>query len=359
MQGGDATHGGRDILIDPMPFGIGTPTAVGSLPFVDADEAVAFVLAALPELPAAPTLPRRDPREGMIAQAAWGIDGVSVRLDGTLAVDVAALDPEAPLADPGLGGAPFATLRAFLAAIEGRTEPVKVQITGPATLAVALVREGVAAPVASAVAVTAVRARGRAVLDAVRAVAPDATVVAFLDEPALVGGPPVELADPETVIDLGSGALAVWEPRAGQGDGAGEPGAITGVHVCGPSDWRVVLQAGPRILSVPVGADLGPSAGALATFLERDGWIAWGAVPTDRPLGESASHWWRDLSAQWCSLVQAGCDPVRIRRQALVTPACGLALHDVAQVGLVHELTRTLGLRIHDQLAGVRLSVGA
>ncbi|HEX7134188.1 MAG TPA: hypothetical protein VF228_16545 [Iamia sp.] len=343
-----------------MPFGIGTPTAVGSLPFADADEAVAFVLDALPELPAAPTLPRRDAREGMIAQAAWGIAGVDVGPDGTLVVTPSALDPEAPLGDPDLAGAPFFTLRTFLAAIEGRTEPVKVQVTGPVTLAVALVRAGAEASIACAVAATAVRSRARAVVDAVHAVAPDATVVAFLDEPALVGGPPAELADPETVIDLVSGALAVWEPRAGwKGGAGGRGGAITGVHVCGPSDWRAVLQAGPRILSVPVGADLGSSAGALATFLERDGWIAWGAVPTDRPLGESASHWWRDLSAQWCSLVQAGCDPVRIRRQALVTPACGLALHDVAQVGLVHELTRTLGLRIHDQLAGVRLSVGA
>lgn len=348
MQGGDATHGTRDNLIEPMPFGIGTPTAVGSLPFVDADEAVAFVLDALPELPAAPTLPRRDPREGMIAQAAWGIAGVTVRPDGTIEVAPGALDPEAPVGDPLLEGAPFATLRAFLTAIEDRAEPVKVQATGPVTLATALVRAGAAPGLACAVAVAAVRARARAVVDAVTAAAPEATIVAFLDEPALVGGSPAELADPETVIDLVSGALAVWEPRA-----------VTGVHVCGPSDWRAVLQAGPRILSAPVGADLGPSATALATFLERDGWIAWGAVPTDRPLGESASHWWRDLSAQWCSLVQAGCDPVRIRRQALVTPACGLALHDTAQVGLVHELTRTLGLRIHDQLAGVRLSVGA
>ncbi len=348
MQGGDATHGGRDILIDPMPFGIGTPTSVGSLPFTDADAAVAFVLDALPELPAAPTLPRRDPREGMIAQAAWGIAGVEVEPDGELVLTPADLDPEAPVGDPELAGAPFHTFRTFVAAIAGRTEPVKVQVTGPVTLASALHRAGADPALACAVAVGAVRARARAVVDAVAAVAPDAPIVAFLDEPALVGGPPAELTDPETVIDLVSGALAVLEPRA-----------LTGVHVCGPSDWRAVLQAGPRILSAPVGADLGPGAGALATFLERDGWIAWGAVPTDRPLGESASHWWRDLSAQWCSLVQAGCDPVRIRRQALVTPACGLALHDAAQVGLVHQLTRTIGLRIHDQLAGVRLSVGA
>ncbi|QYG94565.1 hypothetical protein HC251_20430 [Iamia sp. SCSIO 61187] len=331
-----------------MPFGIGTPTAVGSLPFDDADEAVAFVLDALPELPAAPTLPRRDAREGMIAQAAWGVPGVDVLADGTIDVTPSALDPEAPIADLGLDGAPFVTFRRFLAAIEGRTAPVKVQITGPATLAMALVHGGAEPAVAAAVAATAVRARARGVVDAVAAVAPEATVVAFLDEPALVGGPPAALADPESVVDLVSGALAAWESRA-----------ITGLHVCGPTDWRAVLQAGPRILSAPVGADLGSSAGALATFLERDGWIAWGAVPTDRPLGETASHWWRDLSARWCALVQAGCDPVRIRRQALVTPACGLALHDVAQVGLVHDLTRTLGRRIHDQLAGVRLSVGA
>ena len=194
----------------------------------------------------------------------------------------------------------------------------------------------------------AVRARAVALADAVEAVAPDAPLVAFLDEPGLVGGPPPELGHPDAVVDLVSSALAAWESRA-----------VTGIHCCGATDWKVLLQAGPRILSAPVGADLLPGAGALAAFLERDGWIAWGAVPTDRPLGDSVSHLWRDLSAQWCELVQAGCDPVRIRRQALVTPACGLANHHVHQAERVLELTRSVGLRIHDQLAGVRLSVGA
>lgn len=331
-----------------MPFGIGTATAIGSLPFTDADEAVAFVLDALPDLPAAPTLPRRDPREGMIAQAAWGVAGVVVEPDGSLSLDPAALDPAAPVGDPHLLGVPFATLRAFVAAVTGRTAPIKVQVTGPATLAMALVGAGAAPAVARAVAGAAVRARAVAVIDLVRTAAPEATIVAFLDEPALVGGPPAVLGAADDVIDLVSGALAVCEPRS-----------ITGIHVCGPSDWRTVLQAGPRVLSVPVGSALEPGAGALAAFLERGGWVAWGAVPTDRPLGDSASHWWRDLSAQWCALVQGGCDPVLIRRQALVTPACGLALHDVAQVERVLTLTRTVGLRIHDQLAGVRLSVGA
>ena len=43
-------------------------------------------------------------------------------------------------------------------------------------------------------------------------------------------------------------------------------------------------------------------------------------------MGEQPARFWRQLSAQWCELVQNGCDPVLLRRQALVTPVCGLAL---------------------------------
>ncbi|CAN5695940.1 MAG: hypothetical protein ACR2JF_16530 [Iamia sp.] len=352
MRSGNANHGGEQakatVVADDVPLGIGVPTGIGSLPHDEPSAAVEFVLEHLPELPAAPSLPARDPRESMLAQAAWGITGVDVAADGSLAVDPARLDPAAPLHDDGLTGAPFVTLQTFLSAVAGRTGAIKVQTTGPVTLACSLVAEGADPTVAAAVAGAAVRARAVALVDAVAAVAPDAPVVAFLDEPGLVGGPPPELGHPDAVVDLVSSAMAAWETRA-----------ITGIHCCGPTDWATLLQAGPRILSAPVGADLHLGAGALAAFLERDGWIAWGAVPTDRPLGDSASHWWRELSAQWCELVQAGCDPVRIRRQALVTPACGLARHHLPQAELVVELTHAVGLRIHDQLAGVRLSVGA
>jgi len=129
--------------------------------------------------------------------------------------------------------------------------------------------------------------------------------------------------------------------------------------VCGPADWRLVLQAGPGLLSLPVGADVTGSAGALATFLERGGVVAWGAVPTDGPIGEQTSRYWRQLSAQWCELVQVSCDPVLLRRQSLVTPVCGLALHELAQADHVFDLCRQIAEKIHDQVMGIRLSVGA
>ena len=93
-------------------------------------------------------------------------------------------------------------------------------------------------------------------------------------------------------------------------------------------------------------------AGHLASFLDAGGWVAWGAVPTDRPVG-TADRYWTNLSALWCSLVGQGCDPVRLRTQALVTPACGLALHDVAQAEHVLLLTNELARRVHAQAVTV------
>ena len=53
-----------------LPAGLppGCVTGVGSLPFVDADEAVEFVAEFSPELPFWPQLPMRAAGEGVIAQ---------------------------------------------------------------------------------------------------------------------------------------------------------------------------------------------------------------------------------------------------------------------------------------------------
>ena len=56
----------------------GVATSIGSLPHTDPDAAATVVLERNPELPAAPQLPARSAREGMIAQSAHGIHGVAV-----------------------------------------------------------------------------------------------------------------------------------------------------------------------------------------------------------------------------------------------------------------------------------------
>ena len=233
--------------------------------------------------------------------------------------------------------------------MSGRSGPIKLQLTGPVTLGLALRAVGVPTERAFAVAGAAVRTRARALVAAATGAARLATPVVFVDEPGLVAAmhPGFPLS-PNSALDLVSSALASLEPHA-----------VTGLHCCGEADWRAVLQAGPQILSLPISAGAIAHAGAIGAHLDRGGWIAWGVVPTDRPIGASADRLWRQLSAEWCALVQGGCDPVRLREQALITPVCGLARHGVAQAAQVLSLTRQVARRLETQTYGLRLTVGA
>jgi hypothetical protein len=332
-----------------VPLPIGLSTGIGSLPHVDPTDAVEFVLRHAPRLPFAPSLPARSRREGMVQQAAAGVAGVEVRPDGSLVIDDAGLDPEAPVDPSAFAGDAYVGLRAFCTAMADRDGPIKLSLTGPVTFGVALHAAGVEPGLAIRVAGAATVRRARLLLDLVGERLPHAQRVVFVDEPSLVAlthpGFPIAPAD---AVDLVSGTLAALEPRA-----------ITGLHCCGSADWRLLLQAGPQILSLPLDAGAELAAGSVTDFVERGGWLAWGAVPTDRPIGSTVDRLWRKLSVLWCDLVGAGCDPVRLRTQAMITPACGLARHGTTQAEQVMGFTTRLAERLHDQAIGVRLSVGA
>jgi hypothetical protein len=176
---------------------------------------------------------------------------------------------------------------------------------------------------------------------------PDTSLVLFFDEPALVAwrddDPPL---DRETATDLLSTALAAFD-------------GPTGVHVCGAGDLRLALDAGPRIAHFDVSEHRFDDAVALSRFLDGGGWIAWGAVPTHGPIGEQAAPLWKTLLDVWCELTRRGCDPVRMRKQALVAPACGLAGHAPSQAERAMLLAREIGQRVHDHAVATKLAVGA
>ena len=330
----------------------GTPTAVGSLPHDDAVAAATDALALQPELPVAPQLHRRHPLEGMLAQVAAGMDGVAVGEDGwRLDIDrrrVGPGDVEAPLDPSAFGSACTFLDVAAAAGHDGR--PVKVQLTGPVTLGLALLDGGVRNAKAWSLAATVVRGRVKALLAAVASALPASPVVLVLDEPGLTAYPtPGFPLGAEDTIDLLSSGLAA----------AGADHVVAGVHCCGPTDWRLVLHAGPDLVSLPVDAAVGDDAAGLSGFLDRGGWISWGAVPTDRPLGDREEVHWRRLNTLWGELSRNGCDPTRLRMQALVTPACGLAHHHPSQVEQVYGLVRRMAERVQDQAIAARMSAGA
>jgi hypothetical protein len=323
----------------------GLATGIGSLPFTDAEEAADLTLELHPHLPATPQLAL--PREGVVAQWAGALPEVTVAADGSLTVDPDRVDERV---HPAFGAATHTGLVTFLdvaAALPRPPARIKTQLVGPLTLGVALVHAGLPADRAFERAAVAVRAWARALEARCAETLPGVPVLLFLDEPALVlwrrNEAPIER---EQAIDVLSNALAGCT-------------AVTGVHVCGDGDVRIAFEAGPRVLGLPVSEALLADGDAIVRHLDADGWVAWGAVPTDRPVGDSADPLWRRLVTIWCDLTRRGCDPVGIRTHAIVTPACGLAGHGPSQAARALRLAQTMADRIGDQAVAARLTVGA
>jgi hypothetical protein len=288
----------------------------------------------------------------MLTQAAWGLSGVVAGTDGALAL-TGRPEEVGRILDPfRIDDEPWVGLRIFLDHVRGRTQPVKIQMTGPVTLGRALHVAGVDVDRAFAVAGATVRARAVELVTSVRLLLPDAPLLVMLDEPGLVGSahPRFPIGSEQT-LDLLTGAVAALESSTGP--------VLTGVHCCGAADWSTVLEAGPDVLAAPVDAGLAFVPAATQSFFDRGGRIAWGAVPTDEPVGPSAERPWRRLADTWCVLVRAGCDPGRLRRRALVTPACGLAGHGTTQADRALRVAVAVGERVHRQTTIARLTVGA
>jgi hypothetical protein len=326
-------------------FPPGLATGIGSVPFADPVEAAELVLRVHPELPAVPQLSVA--REGVVAQWAGALPEITVSPDGALVLDSSRIG--APV-DATFTTDAHAGLLGFLdvaAAHETTITRVKAQVVGPLTLGIALVEAGMEPEVAFDRARRAVTAWLGALEALLAARLRGVRTLVFLDEPALVlwrrGTAPI---DREDAVDLLSGALAACPFEAG-------------VHVCGDGDVRLAFEAGPTVLGLEVSDALINDVGSLVRHLDADGWIAWGAVPTDRPVGESPEPLWRRLVTLWCELTRRGCEPLRLRNQAIITPACGLAGHGPTQAERALRLAADLAERVATQSAAARLTAGA
>jgi hypothetical protein len=253
-------------------------TGVGSLPHTFPDHAAAHVVGEY-DVPFCPQLPRL---EGDMVLEWLGADPLCCGWTRDR-------DRERP-----------AAWDAFLAALARRPPAhrvVKLQVTGPVTLARALEPDDTraAVPLAREIAVwLAANAAGQ--VAALRARGLDALLV--VDEPALAAS-----RTPETVWDPLRAAAPAW-----------------GLHLCCAVPWDVVERAEPDLLSFDLavnGLDR-RAARVLARHLACGGRVAWGVLAAHRP--ERAAHAaWR-LSA---ALARLGASPAAIGPSSLLTASCG------------------------------------
>ncbi len=336
----------------------GATFGVGSLPHRDVNDALDFVWTST-DIPTIPSLPRRSPAEGMIAQALVGIEGVSMGQYGGISVDVSQLDVDQFITTDLMSDA-YGAFQQFLTTFRERdrgVDVVKWQFVGPVTLGAQLMRVGLEASVAFPLALQAVRAHVLALEDAVAQACGEVTQIIVLDEPSLAEAlEPGYVIGVEQSIDLISGALAAVEKRH-----------ISGVHSCSHTDWGALLATGARVLSVPVPsvndeaamAEMLVAASRISDLLEHGGRIAWGAVRTDGPISVSAERSWKSIVEVMCALVRAGVDPVLLRRQSFVTPACGLGTHSDGVAERVFAHTRDVSVKVAEQATASRLTLGS
>lgn len=323
-------------------------TGVGALPHRNAQLAAEFAFSAF-DLPTIPSLPRRSPAEAPIAQALCGVPGVSPGQYGAIAVDTDRLDPDATVATD-LSRDHFGGFRSFLdlAVEQGYTGPVKWQFVGPISVGIALRRAGASTEVAFDVALASVSAHLRSLSASVAAALPGASQLVMIDEPFIDGLMEREFPiAPDQAIDLVSAAMASIEANA-----------AVGVHTCAEVDVATLLETGPQVISLPVSSTILSLAGYLERFLEHGGWVAWGAVATEGPIGVTSTRSWHQLSTLWCDLIQRGCDPELLRNQAILTPQCGLGAHSTAVAERVCHTLRDVSRSVRSTTAAAKMMLG-
>jgi hypothetical protein len=264
-------------------------TGVGSLPHADPVAAVRHVLRAY-ELPFCPQLPRaegdmvREWLGGEPPACGWSPDR----------------DRERPVA-----------WDAFVAAVRAAPPAhglVKLQVTGPATLATALEGPGDAGLAREIATWLAANAAGQ-----VRRLREAGLgVVLLVDEPGLASA---GIGDPD-----------VWGPLRLTGADA------WGLHVCGRVPWALVDTLGPGVVSFDLARHglAGDGAVVLRRVVERGGRIAWGALDPVAPAAAPAA------AARMAAAVDSlGLPAGQVAASSLLTPGCGTGLLTVADEELL------------------------
>ena len=304
------------------------PTAIGSMPHTNPDEAYSIIMKYLPDIPAWPQLPKRSPRENMIIQFSEGFPGIVIKGD-KIHIEPAAdfeseleqiyVDCEQSNAHKyGISTEYAAGLYAFISKAAG-SKIVKGQVTGPITWGLAVTRQdGLGILYDDTLAETAakfLRLKASWQENILREISPNTII--FVDEPYLVSLGSVFTPIPEEKVPV----LLEEVFKGIKG--------IKGLHCCGNTNWSVLLDTTIDILSFDAynyASSLSTHSDKVKSFLERGGSIAWGIVPNDEEaLAKESLPSLRDrLEEAMAPFTRDGVKFKQIIAQGLITPSCGL-----------------------------------
>ncbi|MEI6210718.1 MAG: hypothetical protein WCR06_03750 [bacterium] len=329
-------------------------TAIGSMPFDNADYAVDVSLKYLSEAPIWPQLPKFGMNEQMEIQYSEGmpcavIDREKQRMFFQTNQDYSdafaqfyekymtstetgdcsamAIGPEFSRGIPAL--------EKKLKALGRKLPAVKVQVTGPCSFALTLVDENKRAIYYNeefldmVVKTLAMKCRWQ-----IQKFRPYAErVICFIDEPILSAfgsSTYVSVKREDVVARVNEVVEAVHAD-----------GALAGVHCCGNTEWSILIDAGVDIVNFDAfgfGETIAMYADSVKAHLNKGGLLAWGVVPTSAIIREqTVESLAAKLEQGMQHLAATGIDLQQITAQALITPSCGTGSLDPADAIKVFE----------------------
>jgi len=331
----------------------GLATGVGSLPFQDAQKAVDLIFRYFPCAPFWPQLPKRDMREGMIAQFSENLPGL--KFDGQT-LRFIAQDKEKELElfyerfiaqdlayfqiSPSFAKGLYAFYQRVKDADLSGVKFIKCQVTGPFTFCSGINdRSGNSIlydKVLMQAMATGLSMKALWQLDLFKRFGKK--MIMFFDEPYLscVGSAYTPVNRNEVI--------GVFSELA---DRIKVKGCLVGIHCCGNTDWSMLMDADCIDIINFDAFDFQERfvlyADNLNSFLKKGGIICWGIVPTQ---GYSASLRPEELSQKIKTgidiLVKKGIDRQLLLERLMISPACGLGTLDEQKVeGILSLLSQT------------------
>lgn len=344
-------------------------TGIGSLPHHNIDAALGYSFQM--GIPFLPQIPIRNPWEFMIAQALEELPGLQAETDGTATLDLdiwtsrakdlsrrlneafhqgvenpSAFEAFEPSASVSSSWQPF-----LWELVERKITFAKIQIAGPITAQWSLrllesardekskIQKGIFAierfPDLTSQIYRFILARSLAMTR--RLQANGIQPLLYLDEPALYS---LSLENPRHVLALQELKLLIQTLK--------KEGVWVGLHCCSNTVWDALLGPtglGIHYLSIDTELSLKsllttPSQ-TLENFIRSGGRLSLGVIPTSRSsdlhslqIQELFAHLLDKFSGKW------GNQPELVKKtlaEAIYTPACGLALHNVSDSELVLE----------------------
>ena len=317
----------------------GLATGIGSLPHKDAFEALDLIFKYAPNMPFWPQLPKRDIREGMVAQFCENMPCLKMTRAG-IVYDSGQKDDQLEKfyeriinndleyfrISPDFAQGIHAFKQRLLNTDRSRIKRVKLHVTGPFTFAAALKDEkGIALlhdPIFMQAVIKGLIMKIRWQVNFFKEFG---KIIVFIDEPYLgcFGSAYTPLNRADAVNTLTELTEAIRESGVVQ----------AGVHCCGNTDWSIFTDIETlNIISFDAFSYLDKLllyTDGLKKFLSRGGMLCWGIVPTTDFTGKETPQLLLDKIKDGINrLGKKGIDKELLSSNLIISPACGLGTFD-------------------------------